>query len=257
MFKLEEKYDTPLEERFKTPPNEFRMMPFWFWNHEMVEKEVTRQIQDHYDHGIGGEFIHPRHGRLTPYLGKRWMENVEASADKCKELGMWCFLYDEDNWPSGPVSGKITGPSRPENRGKFLAVFDEDVVMGPEKMEYELDYKDISKENVFYAALAIPNTKKYPDFSQTFSQIINVTEFVKDDKLIWDVPDGEWAVIFFCILTNRPDATLNGYIDILRKETCREFIDETHKKYVDYFIEVGKRIILVIVCRVFLQMNLP
>ena len=115
MLQMEQKYEN-LETLFKDPPNEFRMMPFWFWNHEMIEKEVVRQIQDHHEHGIGGEFIHPRHGRLTPYMGRCWLENVEAAADKCKELDMPCFLYDEDNWPSGPAGGYIVGPYHPENR---------------------------------------------------------------------------------------------------------------------------------------------
>jgi hypothetical protein len=237
---MEEKYKESLKEIFKSPPNEFRMMPFWFWNHEMVEKEVTRQIQDHHDHGIGGEFIHPRHGRLTPYLGERWMENVEAAADKCKELGMPCFLYDEDNWPSGPVGGEITGPYRPENRGKWLAVFDENVFEGPAKVEYKLDYQLISPETTFYAAIAVPNPETYPSFADVWDKWIDVSSCVCGDTFSWETPKGEWTVVFFCILINAPNSNLNGYIDVLRKETCREFIKQTHEKYTDYFIKVGK-----------------
>jgi hypothetical protein len=54
---MEEKYNRPLEELFTQPPNEFRMMPFWLWNNEMVEKEVQRQIRDHYEHGLGNSYI--------------------------------------------------------------------------------------------------------------------------------------------------------------------------------------------------------
>ena len=156
MVQMEEKHAS-LEKIFKDPPNEFRMMPFWFWNHEMVEKEVQRQIRDHNEHGIGGEFIHPRHGRLTPYMGRRWLENVEAAADQCKDLDMPCFLYDEDNWPSGPAGGYITGPYRPENRGKSISVFDEGMFEGGEHVEYELDFPKISEEATLYAAIAVPN----------------------------------------------------------------------------------------------------
>ncbi|MBD3185256.1 hypothetical protein GF325_00395, partial [Candidatus Bathyarchaeota archaeon] len=230
-----------LESLFKDPPNEFRHMPFWFWNHEMVEKEVVRQINDHHEHGIGGEFIHPRHGRLTPYMGKRWLENVEAAADECKRLNMPCYLYDEDNWPSGPAGGYITGPYRPENRGKFLAMFDEDVFEGPCKVNYKLDYQQISPETTFYAAIAVPEPEHYPDFSGVVSMWQDVSEHVKDGIFTWDVPEGSWCVLFFCILINPHDANLNGYIDILRRETVREFIEFTHERYVDYFIEQGKK----------------
>lgn len=240
MVQMEEKHGD-LAQSFKDPPNEFRMMPFWFWNHEMVEKEVTRQVQDHHDHGIGGEFIHPRHGRLTPYMGRRWLENVEAAADKCLELGMPCFLYDEDNWPSGPAGGYITGPYHKENRGKYLAMFDEEVFEGGKKVEYKLDFEQISPETEFVAAIAVPNPVEYPDFSKVIDKQKDVTANVKGDVFAWDVPAGEWCVLFFAMIVNPADSNLNGYIDILRKETVKEFIDFTHRKYAEYFIERGKK----------------
>jgi hypothetical protein len=238
---MEGTYDKSLEELFENPPNEFRMMPFWFWNHEMIEKEVTRQIQDHMEHGIGGEFIHPRHGRLTPYMGRRWLEVVEAAADKCKELDMPCFLYDEDNWPSGPAGGYITGPYNKDNRGKFLVLFDENTFTGPARVEYELDYEKLSPENEFYAAIAVPNPETYPDFSAVIDQQEDVSTCVTENVFSWDVPDGEWCVLFFAMGVCAPDSNLNGYIDILRKDTVKQFIDFTHKKYANYFIERGKR----------------
>ncbi|MHA1371769.1 MAG: glycosyl hydrolase, partial [Promethearchaeota archaeon] len=229
-----------LRDLFRDPPNEFRMMPFWFWNHEIIEKEVERQVRDHREHGIGGEFIHPRHGRLTPYMGRRWLELVEFTADVCKELEMPCYLYDEDNWPSGPAGGYITGPYRPENRGKFIAMFDEGIFEGPGNVEYELDYQLISPETEFFAAIAVPNPANYPDFSDVVDKWIDVSGNVDDNVFRWDVPEGEWTVVFFCVIVNPPDAGLNGYIDILRRETVKEFIDFTHKRYFEHFIQRGK-----------------
>ncbi len=238
---MEQKYHS-LAEIFRNPPNEFRMMPFWFWNHEMVEKEVQRQIRDHNAHGIGGEFLHPRHGRLTPYMGQRWLENVEAAADECKDLDMPCFLYDEDNWPSGPAGGYITGPNHPDNLGKVLALFDENIFGAGTHVEYELDFNQIQQEAKFYAAIAIPTPPQYPDFSSVIDQLKDVTNCVKGNKFIWDVPGGEteWTVIFFAMLTTSYRSNMNGYIDILRKATVKDFIDFTHKKYVDWFIARGK-----------------
>lgn len=234
---MEEGNRVPLARRFKDPPNEFRMMPFWFWNHECVEKEIVRQVHDHHAHGIGGEFIHPRHGRLTPYMGRRWLEAVEAAADACKALDMPCFLYDEDNWPSGPAGGYITGPYRPENRAKFLVLFDEDVFEG--HVEYELDHAKIP-EAVFFAAIAVPDPPSYPSFAEVAARWVDVSAFVTGTTFRWDAPPGEWHVMFFCVVTNPPDGNLNGYIDILRPETVREFIDFTHKKYADWFVQRGK-----------------
>ncbi len=237
---MEDDYGS-LEEIFKDPPNEFRMMPFWFWNHEMVEKEVERQIRDHMEHGIGGEFIHPRHGRLTPYMGQRWLENVENAADIGKELGMPMFLYDEDNWPSGPAGGIITGPYNPQNRGKYIILFDEMDFEGGEKVSYELDYLKLGIETNFYAAIAVPEPERYPFFDDVIDKQIDVSKNVNGKIFEWEAPEGnDWQVIFFCIGINPADANLNGYIDILRKETVKDFIQETHEKYAQWFISRGK-----------------
>ncbi len=239
---MEQKFHS-LADIFRNPPNEFRMMPFWFWNHEMVEKEVQRQIRDHNVHGIGGEFLHPRHGRLTPYMGQRWLENVEAAADQCKALNMPCFLYDEDNWPSGPAGGYITGPYHPDNLGKALAIFDESTFNPGEHIEYDLDFNQIQRNSTVFAAIAVPNPPQYPDFSSVIDQWQDVTSHVKGTKFIWEAPAGtqSWTVVFFAVLTASYQSNLNGYIDILRKETVKDFIDFTHKKYVEWFISRGKR----------------
>ena len=52
------------------PPREFSVMPFWFWNDDLDEAEIVRQIADFEAHGVYGFVIHPRVG-LPRDLG--WM----------------------------------------------------------------------------------------------------------------------------------------------------------------------------------------
>ncbi|MEI8247210.1 MAG: hypothetical protein WCI51_15365, partial [Lentisphaerota bacterium] len=49
---------------------EFSIMPFWFWNDVLDEREIIRQIEDFEQHGVYGFVIHPRMG-LPRSLG--WM----------------------------------------------------------------------------------------------------------------------------------------------------------------------------------------
>ena len=241
---MEKKYSIEeIEQSFPNPPTEFRYMPFWFWNHEMVEKEVVRQINEMHETGGGGFFIHPRHGRLTQYMGRRWLENCEAAADCAKELGMWAFLYDEDNWPSGPAGGYITGPYRPENRLKAIVLIDEDTFQAGQELSYKIDTTLIEKEGEIYCAIAIPNPPDYPKLASVVHKQIDVTQFIKNGILNWKVSaEGEeWTVMFFAKVYTSYYHDLNGYLDVMRKESVQEFIDFTHKKYVDYFASRGKK----------------
>jgi hypothetical protein len=54
-------YDSILAE-FRDPPREFSLMPFWFWNDDLTEAEILRQIADFEAHGVYGFVIHPRVG---------------------------------------------------------------------------------------------------------------------------------------------------------------------------------------------------
>src|SRR4030042_5026061 len=47
------------------PPHEFSQAPFWFWNDDLSEAELLRQIEDFQAHGVHAFTIHPRGGVPT------------------------------------------------------------------------------------------------------------------------------------------------------------------------------------------------
>ena len=90
---------------FRTPPKEYREVPFWSWNDDLDPQELRRQIAIMDEAGWGGFFMHARVGLRTPYMGKRWMECIDASIDEARQRGMLAWMYDEDKWPSGFAGG--------------------------------------------------------------------------------------------------------------------------------------------------------
>ena len=78
--------------KFQNPARKYRGTPFWSWNAEMTPEEVRRQVRELYEQGVGGFFIHSRDGLETPYLGREWMDCVEAAVDEAKQLGIAAWL---------------------------------------------------------------------------------------------------------------------------------------------------------------------
>ena len=68
--------------------------------------------------GFGGVDIHPRTGLDTVYLGDEFMELIRYTVDRCKEKGLYCWLYDDDRFPSGSAGGIVTKDMR--FRGLYL-----------------------------------------------------------------------------------------------------------------------------------------
>ena len=98
-----------LRSEFLHPADEFSPMPFWFWNDELTEGEITRQIDDFLAHGVAGFVIHPRKGLpgTIPYLSDRYMHYVRHAVDEAARRGMRVVLYDEAMYPSGAAHGLV------------------------------------------------------------------------------------------------------------------------------------------------------
>jgi hypothetical protein len=91
------------------PPHAYSVMPFWFWNDELDETEIVRQIADFQAHGVHGFVIHPRVG-LPRRLG--WMSDAllrfyDVAIEEAERRGMYVLLYDEGMYPSGSSSGQV------------------------------------------------------------------------------------------------------------------------------------------------------
>ncbi|WP_206109207.1 glycosylhydrolase-like jelly roll fold domain-containing protein [Paenibacillus sp. HB172176] len=98
-----------LKKQFLNPPAEFSPIPFWFWNDELTEEEIIRQINEFHEKEVDGFVLHPRMGlpRSMPYLSDGYMELVEAAVAEAERLGMRVILYDEGMYPSGSANGMV------------------------------------------------------------------------------------------------------------------------------------------------------
>ena len=91
---------------FQNPPAEFRSAPLWVWNDDITEDQIGEQLADFNAKGIGGVFIHPRPGLITPYLSERWFHLCRVAVAEGKKQGMRIWLYDENSYPSGFAGGR-------------------------------------------------------------------------------------------------------------------------------------------------------
>ena len=114
-----------LADAFRDPPREFSLMPFWFWNDELSDQEIVRQIADFEAHGVYGFVIHPRVGlpRDIGWLSPRMIHCMHVAIDEAKRRGMYVVLYDEGMYPSGSSSGQVVARN-PEHAARGLFKID-------------------------------------------------------------------------------------------------------------------------------------
>lgn len=118
-----------LADKMNSPMDEFTPIPFWFWNDELSEKEIERQMEEMKAKGVCGFVIHPRKGlpRSIGYLSDDYFRFVKFAVKKAEELDMKVVLYDEAMYPSGSCHGEVV-KRNPEfaSKGLKLVVMNKD-----------------------------------------------------------------------------------------------------------------------------------
>ena len=103
----------------KLKEKNFGTIPFWFWNGDQEEQEITRQLRLIAAGGCRGAVFHARVGNRTQYMSERWLELVRHTCAEAEKLGLSLWIYDEEGFPSGSVGGRL--PAKGEfYRGKIL-----------------------------------------------------------------------------------------------------------------------------------------
>lgn len=103
----------------KFEEQKFSSVPFWFWNGDQQEAEITRQLELAAAGGCRGLTFHARTGNRTEYMSERWLALVRHACIEAKRLGLELWLYDEDGFPSGTVGGRLPDKG-PFYQGKCL-----------------------------------------------------------------------------------------------------------------------------------------
>ncbi|HEY6951411.1 MAG TPA: hypothetical protein VI758_03325, partial [Bacteroidota bacterium] len=210
------------KDNFKTPPPELGILPFWFWNGAMDEKEMEWQLREYKSKGIPGVFIHGRFGLTVPYLSEAWFKKVKFAVEKAKEIGIDLWVYDEMNWPSGTAERKV--PKQfPELSQRYLELVALNVD-GPLFTFLEATDNRYVNTGDSYPIAAFACTEE--EYHNGITNPIDLTQNLSFERVIpWEAPPGKWRLLYFL------EKRVPYYIDALNPESTDRFIDFTHERY--------------------------
>lgn len=212
---------------FVNPPNMYRPQPFWHINGELTKEGIYEQITDaHRKDGFGSVAILP----LTPaqmwngkdicpgttpeYLSEGYFDRYRDILECSKELGTEVILYDDVDFPSGVLGGRMT-KEFPQHTQKRLSKEEKDIV-GPQKV-----HKHVPTKDLFMGAVAM-NTET--------RERIDLTDQVADGILTWDAPEGKWKIMSFYLEYN-----VDSRLDYMDEAAIDQFISMTYEQYAKRF----------------------
>lgn len=148
--------------QWTNPAREFSQAPFWFWNDELSEAEIARQLQDFCDHGVYGFVIHPRAGlpKSIGWLSAGMINFMRFAIQQAAEKNMWVILYDEGMYPSGSASGQVVAENADYRPHGLFAVDMDEVSAGEVHHGFQVDQNSQLSLTDDQHLIAIVNRKK-------------------------------------------------------------------------------------------------
>ena len=143
-----------LEDQFKNPPNDSKVLTWWHWMNGNVTKEgISKDLEAMAQVGIGGVILF-NIGMLPPgdvvFMGDKWLDHVAFAMKKADSLGLTFGVFNSDGWS---MSG---GPwITPENSMKEI-VWKDTTVVGNTDLTMRLPKPKVRRFYKEIATLAFP-----------------------------------------------------------------------------------------------------
>jgi hypothetical protein len=151
----------------------------WWWLGSAVDKpNLTRELEEFSRKGIGGVEICPIYGakgaedRFIDFLSPQWMDMLAHTTHEAKRLGLGVDMTTGTGWPFGGPQVTAATASRGLNIIRHQAAGGTDVQLALSKGKLE-------------CLRAFPKS----------GEPVDLEPMVKDGKLEWQAPAGEWEII--------------------------------------------------------------
>ena len=208
---------------FSSPPAEYGMVLWWFWNGQMAESDIVRDLDDMHSHGVSSVMIWAYYGLEIDYLSDTWFARVQFAVAQARERGMRVWLMDEGSYPSGFAGGAFTR-DHPDQRMKALVATSHGSATGGKPVALNLPAEAL-------AAWAVERTSKS-----------TVTLDIVNGKLNWTPPPGTWDITSadwqyrtpatrYVNNPGFPKNTQYSAFDFLDADATRTFLAIVHERY--------------------------
>lgn len=213
--------------------DEYRPTTMWFVNDELRREEITSQLESFKEKGILNLFFNPTYGFVDDYLSEHYFDMIRYAVSEAKRLGLYFWIYDEYEFPSG-IAGGFLLRDHPELRARVLC--DTKLIMPPGyiRRRVYIEGSFICADRVFMedaerGADDVSDQVAVEPSGDGFyltcenHTCANVCLHIMSERLQKNV--------LSAALGARGSISQDGYIDPLREEAIRAFIDCTHEKY--------------------------
>lgn len=180
------------------------------------------------------------------FCEEQWWKDMEIILDEAEKLEMKVWILDDKHFPTGYAAGKVE--KAPVALRRRAMTHYSRSVKSRQKVQFDVLKKSVPTER--YGVLGtimvaiygggLKNIREKIGEDELLSCVaysktkkIDLMPYIKNNKLIWKVPEGEWT-IECCGITYHSGMHRN-YINMMDEVSCKLQIDAVYQPHYDHF----------------------
>lgn len=209
-----------VRKEFKGLPKAHSLAPLWYWNDDLREDELVRQLEEMRRQDVNEAMIFPMAGMNAKYLSEEYFDAYRFTLKEAKKRGMRMWIYDEYCWPSG-LAGGLINEKYPEYLMTACRFYRYPVAPG--------DARDV------VVRLPAGNLIWAQADRAGAGRPVVLTEACDGSSLRWHAGPGAWEITV-CVIhpiqlvldtttASRWANDLPGYLDVMNREAVAKYIE--------------------------------
>ncbi len=214
------------------------LLPFFWQRHE--DEQTLRQYM-RIIHSCGIQEVCLESRTHPDFMGETWWQDMDILMEEARRLNMRIWVLDDRSFPTGSANGKAADLPDALHKRCLVHVRDVDVV-GPQQGGYVLTRTrgrspldpPWTTAHITTAVAVRLETDPCGNVQEDPDSLTDLTPYLQDERLCWDVPEGRWRVVL--IEETVPhrywaDAHLNHLIPASTDLLIREVYEPHYARY--------------------------
>lgn len=229
------------------------IFPF-FWQHGEGESVLREYMQKIDEANMKAVCIESR--PHPDFCGAKWWEDMDVILDEARKRGMKVWILDDSHFPTGYANGALADkPDELCRQSICCKIFDVEegsrFVLDKEQIRHPEPFQKSMVENYVMTGeiRQFEDDKLFSLYAVRQDQggftapenRINLAEYLGNEELSWQVPEGKWKV--YVLHLSRNFGYHRSYINMMDRESCKVLLDAVYEPHYEHYREdFGKTI---------------
>lgn len=171
------------------------------------------------------------------FMGEGWWRDLDFIIERCRDLGLKIWLFDDAHFPTGCANGALGGLREDDLLRKTVLVHRTMDIVGPAPRMSVAITNPLNATERFYAAVGIEDGEPYEIAYDTVCD-----DGGKPARLVFDAPKGLTQLML--MFTSKKTGYRDEYINMVDKASCDQLIRAIYEPHYEHVgTEFGKTII--------------